>query len=143
MKKINQPFLILIVAMLTFTFTSCNETKAKNDASSNETTDVRNENQTFIVKYEGQDWEINNAEWEAWKADPSNDYDKHVALDKDMLEVTLPSEGPTGYFEAASLADQIDKIIDMQMVGVNQMPMKAVQLIEAKAKYLAYAKKGF
>lgn len=106
--------------------------------------EVRNyESPIFIVKYDNMDWRVNKAEWEAWKADPSNEYEKFVALDKNLIEVELAGMGTEGYFEAASLADQIDKIIDMQMTGENTMPMKAVQLIEAKAKYLAYAKKGF
>jgi hypothetical protein len=152
MKK-NYTFALgVILTTLTLSFTSCNNDKSAKEDSSKELNEgvmslsdeeieleapISYENQTFILKHKGQDWEVNKAEWEEWKVENAKMYEEKMQATDEIFNQGLHE------LEHAAIADALNGYINMEMVGANRMPMTVVMLMQLKSMHLNGGKKGF
>lgn len=142
----------VILTTLTLSLTSCNNDKSTKEVHSKELNEGEMsisdkeieieapksyENQTFILKHKGQDWEVNKAEWEEWKVENAKMYEEKMQMTVEVFSQGLHE------LEHASIADALNGYINMEMVGVNRMPMTVVMLMQFKSMHLNGGKKGF
>lgn len=154
MKKTFYKFSLgLVLTTLTFSLTSCGNDKTKTEDSSNELNEAKSslsndqiesettkeyESPTFTIKYKGQDWEVNKAEWEEWKVKNAEAYEGAI---QETNRILAQEEYTT--LDYAKAADDMNGYLDMEMIGANRMPMSALMIIQVKNMYLHGGDKGF